>query len=66
MLDSLYEEWLLPRNYPPTPAGNIRASEALIGQWIMTSLNDISAEAITTGFKKCCVPNTKGTEDGVL
>jgi hypothetical protein len=33
-----------------TPAGNITLSEALIGQWMKTTLNGILPESITRGF----------------
>jgi hypothetical protein len=46
----LYGEWLLSGNCPPTPAGNIRRpSEALLGQWIKTTWDDISP-SIVKGF----------------
>jgi hypothetical protein len=35
---------------PLTQAGNITLSEALIGQWIKTALNEISPESITRDF----------------
>jgi hypothetical protein len=63
----LYEERLLSGNCPLTPAGNIRPSEAVLGQWIKTAWDDISPESIVKGFKKCCVSNdTNGTEDDAL
>jgi hypothetical protein len=47
----LYGEWLISGNCPLTPAGNIRRpSEALLGQWIKTALDDISPESIIKGF----------------
>jgi hypothetical protein len=59
----LYGEWLLSGNCPLTPAGSIRSSEALLGQWIKTAWDDISPESIVKGFKKCCVSNyMNGTE----
>jgi hypothetical protein len=32
-----------------------RLSEALLGHWFKTALNDISQESILKGLKKCCV-----------
>jgi hypothetical protein len=67
-LRRLYGEWMLSGNCPLTPAGNIRRpSEALLGQWIKTALDDISPESIVKGFKKCCVSNdVNRTGDDVL
>jgi hypothetical protein len=49
-------EWLLCG--PTNTAGNTRRpSEALLGQSVKTAWNDILAESIITGFKKCCVSN---------
>jgi hypothetical protein len=52
---------------PLTQAGNITLSEALIGQWIKTALNEISPESITRGFEKVlCVKLFEWNKDYVL
>jgi hypothetical protein len=40
-----------------TQAGNMTPSEALIGQWIKTPLNEISPNPSPGIFRKCCVSN---------
>ena len=56
--------------YPELPTNAAvrikRTSEVLRGQWIWIMWDDISAESITSVFKKCCVSNDIiGTDDGV-
>jgi hypothetical protein len=46
----LYKEWLLPGNYPLTPAGNIRrASEVLLG---MTFYKNLLSEGLKMLYVK--------------
>ncbi|KAG8239047.1 hypothetical protein J437_LFUL016684 [Ladona fulva] len=61
-----YNEWLLDHEY--TQSGKFRKpSITLLGKWIKTTWDKISAKSIVHGFKKCCISNSMDrSEDSVL
>lgn len=67
-LRRLYNDWLVAGDHALTPSGKIKKpSIAQIGNWIKTAWDNIPADFIIRGFKKCCISNNMdGTEDNVI
>lgn len=67
-LRRFYNEWMMRKDRPLTPAGNIkRPSLELLCTWVLNSWNLITQEMVAKSFKKTGISNAlDSTEDDAL
>ncbi|KAG0415786.1 hypothetical protein HPB47_007046 [Ixodes persulcatus] len=63
-----YKEWLARDDAVKTPMGHCKkAPLSEVATWVKDAWEDLPADIIQTGFKKCCISNAlDGTEDDVV